>query len=212
MSYDLRDFLMFTPEVYLRLFVRLNDTLGPWFWPVVIMILAIPAMLCVRFAWVRRLAVALLAVGWGLTAAVFMQRYYAPINWPVSYFAWAFMAEAVLLLAMAWRALPPAAHYGRMLAGVVILLGMALLTAWSAANWRAVALPGLTPDMTALASLGLLAGLGRGWRVLLLFVPLIWCLFSVLTYWALGLLLPMVVPATGILLAIMLAFWPGPRH
>lgn len=212
MSYDLRDFLMFTPEVYLRLFVRLNDTLGPWFWPVVLVILAIPAMFCLRVPWLRRLVVAMVAVGWMLTAALFMHRYYAPINWPVSYFAWAFAGEAALFLAMAWRAPPLVARHGRMMAGVGLLLGMTLLTAWSAANWRAIALPGLTPDMTALATLGLLVGESRKWRVILIFVPLLWCLFSVLTHWALGLLLPMVVPAAGVLLALALALWPGPRN
>ncbi|BES72428.1 DUF6064 family protein [Marinobacter nanhaiticus D15-8W] len=212
MSYDLRDFLMFTPEVYLRLFERLNDTLGPWFWPVVLAILAIPAMLCWRALWVRRLAVVMVSLGWGVTATLFMHRYYAPINWPVSYFAWAFAVEALVLLAMGWGTPPRPVRFGRMLVSVGLLLGMSLLTAWSAADWGAIALPGLTPDMTALATLVLLAGVTRTWRVLLLFVPLIWCLFSVLTHWALGLLLPMVVPAAGALLAIVLAFWPGPRH
>lgn len=212
MSYDLRDFLMFTPEVYLRLFVRMNDTLGLWLLPVVIGLLAVPVLLCLRAIWARRLALVLAAAGWGLTAALFMHRYYASINWPVSYFSWAFAVEALLLLGMALRAPPTVARHWPVLVGGVVVLMLSLLTAWPAASWKAAALPGLAPDTTAVATIILLAGVSRGWRVPLMVVPLLWCLFSTLTHWALGLMLPLVVPAVGAIAAFGLTLWPGPRH
>lgn len=212
MSYDLRDFLMFTPEVYLRLFVRLNDILGPWLVLVVIGLLSIPVLLCLRTVWASRLAMTIAAVGWVLAAALFMHRLYGPINLPVSYFVWAFALEAVLLVIAAVRASALAAGAFGAVSMLAAILVLSIASAWAAGQWQAVTLPGLTPDMTATATTVLLAGMPRcWWRVGLLVVPVLWCLFSVLTHWALGLMLPMIVPVAGIAMAVALVLWPGPK-
>ncbi|WP_148862021.1 hypothetical protein [Marinobacter fonticola] len=210
MSYDLRDFLMFTPEVYLRLFERQNTTFGLWLLVAAVALLAVPALLCSQATWARRLALVIAAVGWGATASVFMHRYYAPINWPVSYFAWMYAAEGLLLIVAALRLSPIKAHPPWAALGLGSVLMLSLLTAWAGDDWKALALPGLTPDMTALATIVLLTTMPRGWRVGLLIVPLFWCLFSVLTHWALGLHVPLMAPLAGVLLAVAAAFWPGP--
>ena len=44
LSYSLTDFLMFGPEVFLRLFVRINQDIWPWQGVAVIMMVAIGAL------------------------------------------------------------------------------------------------------------------------------------------------------------------------
>ncbi|RKR07295.1 hypothetical protein C7446_0106 [Kushneria sinocarnis] len=212
MDYALRDLLMFTPEVYLRLFIRVNETLGPWL-AVVIAGLAVMGGLLVHPATAaRRLAFMVMAAGWGLSAALFMARFYAPINWPVGWLAWAFAGQALLLVMTVLRTPPARAGGLPLTVALAVLSVMSLTTALAAGEWAALALPGATPDMTVLTTILMLALLPRGWRWGLLIVPLLWCLFSLLTHWALGLWRPLGVPAAGLVLGLAIGCWPRRRE
>ncbi|OHV08914.1 hypothetical protein [Kushneria phosphatilytica] len=208
MDYALHDFLMFTPEVYLRLFVRVNATLGPWL-ALVIAALASMALLLSRNALaLRRLAFMLMAAGWGLSAGVFMVRFYAPINWPVGWLAWAFALEALLLLMAAVCTRPEPVRVLSLPGSLVVVTTLSLATAWAAGSWRALSLPAVTPDMTAVTTMLMLVLLPRSWRWGVLIVPLLWCLFSLLIHWALGLWLPLGVSAAGLVIGLAAALWP----
>ena len=61
LSYSLSDFLMFGPEVFLRLFVRINQDLWPWQGVAVVMVIAIGALLVRGDAMARRSALLLVA-------------------------------------------------------------------------------------------------------------------------------------------------------
>ncbi|REC95134.1 hypothetical protein [Kushneria indalinina] len=208
MDYALGDFLMFTPEVYLRLFERTNDALGSWLWAVVAVLLAVPVLLYQPLSWGRRLVPVVMAAGWGLTAALFMMRFYAPINWPVGPFGWVFALQAGLLMLIALRA-PPARVGLIALAGWgVVLLVLSWVTVHETGTWRSVALPGVTPDMTAAATAVLAMAWPRRWRWGLLVIPLLWCAFSALVHWALGLWWLLAVPVAGLCMVLTALAWP----
>lgn len=221
-DYSLADLVMFTPEVYLRLFVRFNEAAWPLQAVALVAGLAVPLLLTRAAVLARKLAVALMALGWIFTGLGFMQAYYAPINWPVTYFAYGFVAQAMLLAAVAGVWHPPAPllpgqGYGR---GLLVLWGLVLvvlpwLTVAAAGEPGALALTGTTPDLTAVASLLLTALLPRAWRWPVVLLPLGWCLFSLLTLYTLELFVAMLVPLVGVVLAVVTVAMPDPgqvRH
>ncbi|MFC0337416.1 hypothetical protein SAMN05421848_1799 [Kushneria avicenniae] len=208
MDYALNDFLMFTPEVYLRLFERTHLALEPWFWAVPVAWLVMALLLWRAPPRARRLVPVAMAAGWGLTAAIFMLQFYAPINWPVGPFAWLFALEALLLVLLALRVPPVGIGPVVLICWVAVLLALSLMTALEAGTWQALALPGVTPDMTAVTTAVLLMAWPRRWRWGLLMIPLLWCGFSVLVLWALKLWWPLIVPAAGVLIILIATFWP----
>ncbi|WP_456268641.1 hypothetical protein M1D97_15705 [Kushneria sp. AK178] len=208
MDYALSDFLMFTPEVYLRLFERTNDALGAGLWAVVAVLLAVPVLLYQPTAPGRRLVPVVMAAGWALTAVLFMLRFYAPINWPVGPFAWVLGLQVAVLLLAALRSPPARAGPIALAGGSALLLALSWVTVYETDTWRSVALPGVTPDMTAVATAVLAMAWPRRWRWGLLVIPLLWCAFSALVHWALGLWWLLAVPAAGLLLGLVALAWP----
>lgn len=212
-GYSLSDLLMFTPEVYLRLFVRFNEAV----WPLQLLALAaglaIPVLLTQRFPLARRLAVMLLALAWIATGLGFMGNFYAPINWPVGYFGFAFVAQAMLVGAVAGFFYLPdrislRAGRGPWLIGfwLASLLGLPWLTVLATGQLAGLAVFGMTPDVTATASVAALVLLPRRLRWLLLVIPLVWCLFSTATLYALNMQVPMLVPLAGVVMGIVAVF------
>lgn len=216
-DYALSDLVMFTPEVYLRLFVRFNEAVWPLQLVALVAGLAIPILLTRPTVLARKLAVVLMALAWIFTGLGFMEEYYAPINWPVTYFAYAFVAQAMALAAVAgvWQPpvrLVPGHGPGGTLLGLWLLVLVALpwLTAAAAGELAGLALFGLTPDLTTTGSLLLAPLLPRVWRWLLVLLPLGWCLFSLLTLYTLDLTLAMLVPLGGVILALVVLVLPNP--
>lgn len=212
MDYALRDFLMFTPEVYLRLFERLNAALWPWQIIPLGLLLLLPTLVSLAQPVGRRLAMVVLAAGWASTARLFMQDLYAPINWPISAFSWAFFAEAGLLLAVALWSPPGRVSVAVARTWILVGLGLTAVTLLGQASWRSVGWPGLTPDSTAVVTLLFLLATTRRWRWVVLAVPLVWLGFSLLTHWALGLTAQAVLSLAGVILGLVALVWPGPRE
>ncbi|WP_457809213.1 hypothetical protein [Kushneria sp. EE4] len=208
MDYALGDFLMFTPEVYLRLFERTNEALGRGLWAAMIALLAVPVLLWQKSLLVRRLVPVAMAAGWALTAALFMLRFYAPINWPVGPFGWVFALEAGLLMVVALRVPPARVGLTALAVWSAVLLALACATVHETDTWQAIALPGVTPDMTAAATAVLLMAWPRRVRWGLLVIPLLWCVFSALGHWAMGLWWPLAVPVAGLLMVLTALAWP----
>lgn len=185
-SYSLTDFLLFAPETYQRLFVRYNQAV----WPA--QIAGALGTLAVLWLVLRqadsRIAIgvvhALPAVGWLWIGTDFLYQRYAVINWAATWPAVGFMAQGVLLLAVAAIAQRPAGHtppaariigIGLMAAALVVV---PLAGPLAGRPWSAIETVGVTPDPTAVFTLGLLAGTAGIWRLILLPVPVLWCLFS----------------------------------
>ena len=196
-TYRLDDFLMFAPATYQRLFALYNAQV----WPAQLLALPLAALalwLLVRRPARWRLACALVAAGWLWTAWAFHWRRYAGIHTAAPWFAAGFALQALVL---AWLARPgsrwhmpartgwPRGLALALVAGAVLLQPLAELL--PDRPWRQAALFGLTPDATAVGTLGLLALLQRPgagwWQAAAWAVPLLWCLASAATLWTLGL-------------------------
>jgi hypothetical protein len=210
-SYRPEDFLLFSPDVYRRLFLLHNAD----FWWTLPISLALAALL--GFAlWVkgRRVSPGLvvglaLANGWILVGASFFLASYNSINWAAPYISPLFFLGGILLSAAALRRrftnrASPARRFG----GAALLLYGFLLhpIALSFLGWPAAGLEFalIAPDPTVIASLGLLL-FGGGWLCRCAFaLALVWCGASWLTLHTLG-LVEAFLPATAALIAIAFA-------
>jgi hypothetical protein len=194
-TYSLSDFLLFSPRTYYRLIERHNFAL----WPAHLLALAlgvtIAALLRRSTRGRSRSIAAVLAALWAWTGWAFIAARYATINWAATWFAGLFAVEVLLLawLAMAggrlrfgWssdaRGLFGAALYAGALA-LYPLLGPAVGRGWTQAE-----VFGIAPDPTVLGTLGVLltANGSRRVRLAVLAAPLLWCLVSGATLWAMG--------------------------
>jgi hypothetical protein len=186
-TYRLYDFLLFTPRTYYRLFELYNSAI----WPAQIVALAIGVLLvvmCARGA--GRPAAFVLAAAWLWVAVAFLGLRYATINWAATYAAWGFGVQAAVLLWIAIRGHfdPPSAFARRVGLGIVLfavlvepLSGLIL-----GRPLHQIELFGLTPDPTAVATLGALIVLRPKRRWALMIVPVLWCLFTGLTLLAMN--------------------------
>ena len=194
-TYSLADFLLFSPRTYYRLIERHNLAL----WPLPLFTVALGAAIAVllRRPTPRRgrAAAGILAALWAWLGWTFVAGRYATINWAASYFAWLFAAEVLLLgwlgvvgadLRFGWRRDTAGLVGATLFAGSVALYPV--LAPTLGRGWTQSEAFGVAPDPTALGTLGLLlmAEGSRRWRWALLAAPLIWCLLSAATLWAMG--------------------------
>ena len=187
-TYTLSDFLLFSSRTYYRLFEIYNAAIWPAQLAAVAAGVAIPVLFRRRTPRASRAISALLAAAWLWVAVAFLAARYATINWAAVYFAWAFGIQAALLVwfgAVRLRLRFEQADGFGSRAGLAIfvfaLLVLPLAGPILGRGWKGVQLFGVTPDPTALATIGaLLLGRGRG-RGLLLVVPAIWSAMTGLT-------------------------------
>jgi len=201
-TYRLSDFLMFSPRTWQRLFELYNEEV----WPAHVLALGLGVAMGVvalrARAWAAMAVFAGLALAWAWVAWAFHWQRYATINWAATWFASAFAAQAVLMLLVAaaqaatrgaaavapW----PSARVGVHRGGALLLfalfvqpiVGVALGRPWPQAE-----LFGIAPDPTVSATLGLLLMLQPAhrlprWAWALWPVPLLWCVVSGATAWA----------------------------
>jgi uncharacterized protein DUF6064 len=213
LSYSLSDFLMFGPEVFLRLFVRINQDIWPWQGVAAVMVVAIGVLLARGGIMARRAVLLLVAVAWLWSGAGFLIHYYGPINLPATWFGWAFVLQGALLTVAAllwpWDAVAsrPALSRWSIGLGWVALMGLApLLTVAQTGNGQAAALFAITPDVTVLGAVACMLLFPRRVRWLFLLLPLVWALFSVATLWTLGTPVLAVIPGATLVLAVMACF------
>jgi hypothetical protein len=190
-TYRLTDFLLFSPRTYDRLFELYNAAI----WPAQIVALALGLTI-----WVLsnrptvssgRFTSAVLAASWLWVGIVFQMNRYAKINWAATYFGWAFVIEAALFL---WLGVirgrltfgPPADRVGWLGLGTFLfaLWAQPLTDLLLGRSWKRLEIFGVAPDPTVIATLGLLMLASVPGRRSLLFIPVIWCLISGVTLWA----------------------------
>ena len=192
-SYTLSDFLLFSPRTYYRLIERHNEAV----WPAQLLMsglgLAIAALLHRPSPRRGQAVSAVLAALWIGVAWSFVWQRYATINWAAKYLVWLFVTEAVLLLWVGVR------QHGLVLGGptgVVRYLGAALLLLGLLAypmiaplvhrGWHQAEVFGVVPDPTAVATLGFLLQAGGPYRWVAMVPPILWCLVTAATLYALG--------------------------
>lgn len=192
-TYRLDDFLLFSDEVYWRLFEVHNIA----YWPVIPLAasgsILLAYLLHSRKERQLRATVVLSATAWFFVSWAFFWESYATINWAAVYVLPIFALEGILLLCLSARqrlwTLKPQTISGTV--GTALLLyGLVFYPLQGLAAGRpaaALQLFGLAPDPTALATLGLLFMVGSGWLAqICLIAPIVWCLLSATTLYALG--------------------------
>lgn len=203
LTYSLQDLVMFGPEVFLRLYVRLNQALWPWLLLWLAVALVLPWLARNTGEWPRRFAMALAGLGWIGCGYLFLVRYYGPINWPAAGFGWAFVAQGFLMLLLKGRALPAPLSWPALCAWWLVVLVLPWLAVLQAGDVRALALFGLAPGVTVAASVLLFGHQPAAVRWLLLLLPLAWSLFSAATYWALGTFWLLGYPLAALVLVVL---------
>lgn len=193
LSYSLQDFIMFGPQVFLRLFVRINQDFWPWPLLAVFAGIFVPVLFLNQKPVAKRVALGLVALAWVTSGYGFLVGYFGPINWPAQWFGWAFVAQGGMLGSLAlfggvhplqWQSGRAAGYW---LAGLWLAAVLALpwLTVIESGDWKALGLFGLAPGTTAAAGVLVVGFLPGFWRWIYLAVPLLWSLFSAATFWAL---------------------------
>jgi hypothetical protein len=189
-TYTLSDFLLFSPRTYYRLFELYNLAIWPAQIAAVGLGLAILALLRNGRHWRGRAVAAILAACWLWVAWGYLLLRYDTINWIGRYLAAGFVIEALLLI---WTGLirdrfvlrPGTDAVSKAGLGIFLfaLFFHPLMGPLMGRSWSQVEVFGITPDPTAVATLGiLLAGLRDNWPLLI--IPLIWCAISGATLWA----------------------------
>ena len=213
LSYSLQDFVMFGPQAFLRLFVRINQDLWPWQLLAAVMAILIPVLIFRQGRAARRLAVGLMALAWIVSGYGFLVGYFGPINWPAAWFGWAFVAQGALLAAAVFSG---GVHNSGLPAGRFALLwliavcGLPWLPIADSGQWEAVALFGIVPGTTAAAGALALALMTRTWRFLYLPLLVLWSLFSAAILWVLQTWWLLITPVATLTL-VGAGFWLSPR-
>lgn len=219
-TYRLEDFLLFSEAVYWRQFELHNSALWPLQIPALLGGLAILVLLLrpetAPGPWRPRILALLLASAWALSGIGFVGGRYAEINFAVADFTPLFLAEGVLLAILGWfggRAEQPAdsswrGWNGRWIGIGLVFYGVVLHPLLVLATGRSMAgaeVAGLTPDPTAMITLGVLLtgalGASRVVWALGCVVPILWLGVSAMTLLAMG-TIEAAVPALAILLTL----------
>lgn len=188
-TYQLSDFLLFAPRAYWRLFELHNEAVWPL--PLVTLPLGIGALTLalLRPRHHARLVAILLAILWAFIGWSFLWQRYATINWAAAYVAPLFGLQSLLLLIFGGvldRISPDESALHRFSGSLLVTLALAfpLLAPLFGRPWQAAEAFGIAPDPTAIATLGFLL-LARHRQAMLLYpIPLLWCLASSVTLWA----------------------------
>ncbi len=194
-TYRPSDFLMFAPRIYWRLFESINEA----FWPWQLLIAAAVLMWAWRGQrWWRASGVVLSAM-FVLVAWAFLHHRLAPIFWVAEFCAWAFAAQALLLIVLMASSGARSHEPSRTVMVVAMALGLwavvghPLLAPIASRPWSQAEWPGLAPDPTAILAMAWLLrmpGATTGWlRVLkraAWVVPVAWCVFSAATLATMG--------------------------
>ncbi len=184
-TYTLSDFLLFSPRTYYRLFELYNAAI----WPAHILAfasgVAILALVHRGGAGTPRWVLTILAGCWIFVGWAFLWNRYATINWAATYVAVGFGLEALLLLWAAWRwrlSSRPRTYLSLGVIGFALLI-QPLIGPLLSRGWAQIELFGISPDPTAIATLGVLALIGGRAAWALWIIPLIWCALTSMTLW-----------------------------
>lgn len=202
-TYRLSSFLMFSPQVYYRLFETHNRTWWPSQWLALAAGVAIALLLLRRSPAAGQAVAALLAGAWLFVAWAFLAQGYADIHLAADYFVAAFTLQAGLLVWFGVIRRELVFERGAIARSGLVMFGYALvfwplLTVVFERSWWHAEVFALAPDPTAVATLAVLVVCNRPpW--LLVPIPLLWCLFSGATLWSMNAPDALLAPAVALL-------------
>ncbi len=205
-TYSLSDFLLFAPETYFRLFQLYNA----WLWPAqfLAVFFGLGLLWLVRRPGTAGLPATVLVVAWFWVAWGWFLQHYATINWAADYMAAAFALQALLLAVIGARR--PASQVKPRGPGLFLMafaiVAQPLIGPLTGLSWSGIELFGLTPDSTAVATLGFFLLLEGRIRWLLLPIPIAWCVMTGTTAWAMDWPAGLVAPAVSA--AVLLLGFP----
>ena len=164
----------------------------------------------------------LLAAGWLWCGLVFFRGHLAAFDFMAPVYAWAFVAQAALLLwglvardtLLCFR--PTVAGWAGLAVMVVALFGLPAISGLATADsgafgWAAARVVGVAPGPTALFTLGLLLLAEGRWRWALMVIPLAWCVVAGVTAWSLGVAEAWPLPILGGAVLLLSVLTPRPR-
>jgi hypothetical protein len=191
-TYELSDFLMFSPQAYWRMVARHNEAA----WPLQVLAqaaaFALPWLMSRRTAGAVRLALLVQALAWGWVAWAFHWQRYSDIFLAAPWVAAAFGVQAVLWLGTSSLGIAPGRGDGARGPGLVLLALAALyplLAPLTGHPWTEAEVFGFMTEPTALAALGTALALGphrSALRVLLAVIPLLALALGAATRWLLA--------------------------
>lgn len=192
LTYDIDDFLLFSPRVYWRMFELHNQTVWPLQIPALLLGTVILTWILRPRRWSDRAVSAILGAAWLWVAWSFFWDRYSTINWAAVYVVPVFVAQGLFLLVgtLVGRPRWSAGPNLRGAAGLVLFLyALALHPVLAVLDGRPMQAEvfGIAPDPLAIATLGLLMIRASGGMAgILVVVPAAWCLVSATTLAALG--------------------------
>ena len=209
--------LPFDAEVLTSLYEQVNRAIWPGQFLALVLGLGVVVLAVRPVAQSARTIGWVLAAGWVWTGAVFHLTYFAPLNFAAPVFGWLFILQAALLgWTMGVRGHEAGGHpidaFGWVGLGLALaaLIVAPLAEGLFRAGWAAVQLPGLTPDPTAVFTLGVLLMLRGRAPLHLALLPALWLAVSVATAWMLEAPDAMVLPVLGLAGALLLP-WKNRR-
>ena len=192
-TYSLNDFVLFSPQVYFRLFELHNQAL----WPAQLLTTALCLAVFLRLLKPSprgiKQALALYGVLWLWMAVAFFWQRYASINWTSIYIAPFALLQGLFLLTAALMRQKPAERRTKQTTDALplglylaALFGYPLFGMMMGRPLVGLEYLGLAPDPTAIATLAVTAMLPSPCKWLLMVIPLLWCLITGLTLYALN--------------------------
>ena len=187
-TYGLSDFLMFSPETYWRLVARHNAA-G---WPAQLLTGAVPAALLVVLsggsAATARAALLVLALAWAWLGHAFYWQHYSEIFLGAPWIAGACGVQSLLLAAAALVPLRRSNPAPRLAATALLAAALCypLLAPLTGHPWTEAEVFAFMPEPTALATLGVAAGLRQvpiAVRLVLAVLPLLSLMLGAATRW-----------------------------
>lgn len=211
-TYRLSDFLLFSPQTYYRLFELYNQNIRPA--QIVSFLLGLVILwLLYRGDRHGRWIAAILAAYWLWIAVAFHWLWYKSINWAAAYFAGLFVIEALLLIwagiirdRLRFDAVQPLFRRAGTAIFLFALLLQPLIGPLAGRAWTQVQVFGVAPDPTAVGTLGILLVPDHRIHWGLMIMPLLWCIISGATLWAMESPDALLLPVTGGLV-LVLAVW-----
>ncbi|MEM6662055.1 MAG: DUF6064 family protein [Pseudomonadota bacterium] len=187
LDYAAEDFLLFSPEAYWRLFELMNGAA----WPAQPLVLAAFAALTIaallRRPWAVWAAAVGLALAWAATAYLFLQIRYQPINWAIAGVIPAFWVQAGLLVLLGPGLDHPHRRVGLPHFLIILALTYPLVGMVAGRPIVQAEVVGLSPDPTAILTLGFLGLSAPAWRArILMIIPMGWLLISAATLLTMG--------------------------
>ena len=213
-TYELSDFLLFSPRTYYRLFELYNLAI----WPAQILAVGLGLTILLlwrqRGMWHGRIIATILVACWLWVAWAYFLERYDGINWAAKYFALGFLAEALLLI---WTGLirnrlllqPGKDVASRFGIGIFCfaLVVQPLIGPFVGRGWLQAEIFAIAPDPTVVATLGVMLAADRMmWELYVL--PLIWCAISGATLWTMQSPEALILPLVAVTF-VVLAIWKG---